>query len=128
MNLKTLFTIIAVSAALVATAEPYSVINDDYHANGCHHWRVTIWDDAGTPHDHSDDIEITTSTLIDCQDQPENADPGDGSHSAPYTALLTDYEDREFTNGISGTGYTVKIMGSDQTVVAEDVIFEFEGI
>lgn len=128
MNSKAFFTIAAIFTTWMATAAPYTVINDDFVHEGCHYWKITIWDDAGTPQDHSDDIEITSDTMNDCDHQPGTDDPGDDPSEEPFTAVITEVDDMEFTNGISGTGYTVKILASDQTVLAEDKIFDFEGI
>lgn len=114
MKFKDLLTIVFVLAGTAMFAAPYTVINEHFTHDGCRYWRVTVWDDNGTPHDTSDDIQMAKGTLNDCDDQPGNGDPNNG----PIHTVVADTYTMQNDLGQDCTFYVVRILDGSERIIA----------
>lgn len=90
-------------------AEPYSRITDRYTAQGCVHYEVTVWDDMNTPDDPSDDIELGSNVIRDCDRGEVDGSVDDDKSKvtkvyyqdqcAYYRVKITNYQGVKLTSG-----------------------------
>lgn len=107
---KYLITIALVSVGFMVNAKPYSIIDNRHTADGCDYYDITVWDDNGTPDDRSDDVEMGSGTINDC-DGVHVDEPTEGA-----MALVIDFY--EVKDGCFG--YVIKIVDNQGNELLTD--------
>lgn len=121
MKIKSILSFILVFTSIIAFAKPYSIINSHFTQEGCRYWRVTVWDDNGTPHDPSDDLKVANATLNDCDDQPGTL--GGSPNNDPIHTIVADHYTSLNNIGEECTFYLIRILdGSEQIIVEQTVL------
>ena len=121
MKFKNLFFILALFTSSAAYAAPYAIINSNFVVQGCHYWKISVWDDMGTPHDTSDDTLMATDTMNDCDDQP-GTDGGDPNNPPVHAVVNEDYT-LENDLGETCSFFVVSILDGNELKLAEKAIF-----
>ena len=105
----------------LAIAGQYSLIDKQHTADGCTLYDVSVWDDNGTPDDHSDDHRVAQGTINDCLDKPSMIPPSGDNKGVD--AII---EKRKPIDRPPGIAYTVSIINKDGEAVATDILFDEE--
>ncbi len=122
MKTRVLCLFILLGLASSFQAAPYALINDHWERHGCHYWKVTIWDDNGTPHDTSDDSKIVTDTMNDCDDPPINRKKNARISEDSFNAIVSQSYSAVNSRGDSCQFYKVELKDGQELNLVQKLI------
>lgn len=103
----------------LAIAGQYSLIDKQHTVDGCTYYDVSVWDDNGTPGDHSDDHRVAQGTINDCTDIPGMVPP-----SGDNKGVGAIIDERNPIDEPPCIAYTVSVINQYGEAVATDILFD----